>query len=635
MYKISIPISMNTLLDGEDLPRYLDDVRRCGAERVFLCGMGNIYTKNGRNYTHPDAVKNAIDYFRAAGLEVGVWISAFGHGKAIMPELAAGERVYTQITDVYGVSNENGSNCPMDENFVRDYCEGVRRIAELSPDMIMLDDDFRLTSRRGNGLTCLCPLHMAEYRRRIGEDIPLEKMEKLLLTGRKNRYRSEFLKLMGDSMRDFIKALRCTIDSVNPNIRFGVSDCYTWDMHGTDPVEIAKMAAGKNKPFARTIGAPYHSTNIIPVVESTRQFFAWAKDSGVEIFAEGDTYPRPRHNVPSKTLELFDLLLLANGGGDGILAYVEDYSCAYDYERGYVERFVRNKPIREGVKEIFDGKSPVGARVYSVPHKMEDWDLGDSVFKDSSLMIRIAQRSPSFDLLSSNSVPTSFADEGDYPLYIIGENARHVDLEKIGRGAILDAVAAKILAERGVDTGLLDASMTEALSEYYFRHGGSIGGVSSKALCKLTVKEGAEILSELRPNNSPASYLYENASGQRFYVLAIDLYKSWCMGGGANFLKSYYRQADITHAIEYIAGKRLPVVCERNPNLYILASKDSSGAMAVALANVWLDDIFSPEIRLDKDYTEIRFINCTGTLCGDRVTLSDIPPYGFSAFEVR
>ena len=61
MYKISVPISMNTLLDGENLPQYLDDLRRCGATRVFLCGMGNIYTENGRNYTHPEAVKRAID----------------------------------------------------------------------------------------------------------------------------------------------------------------------------------------------------------------------------------------------------------------------------------------------------------------------------------------------------------------------------------------------------------------------------------------------------------------------------------------------------------------------------------------------------------------------------------------------
>ena len=57
--------------------------------------------------------------------------------------------------------------------------------------------------------------------------------------------------------------------------------------------------------------------------------------------------------------------------------------------------------------------------------------------------------------------------------------------------------------------------------------------------------------------------------------------------------------------------------------------------MAVAVANVFLDDIYSPEIILDKEYNEIKFINCTGRLEGDKVILSDMTPYGFAAFEVK
>ena len=57
--------------------------------------------------------------------------------------------------------------------------------------------------------------------------------------------------------------------------------------------------------------------------------------------------------------------------------------------------------------------------------------------------------------------------------------------------------------------------------------------------------------------------------------------------------------------------------------------------MAVAIANVSLDDIFSPEIALDKEYSEIKFINCSGRLEGNKVILSDITPYGFAAFEVK
>lgn len=57
--------------------------------------------------------------------------------------------------------------------------------------------------------------------------------------------------------------------------------------------------------------------------------------------------------------------------------------------------------------------------------------------------------------------------------------------------------------------------------------------------------------------------------------------------------------------------------------------------MAVALANIFPDDIFSPEINLDREYSQIKFINCTGTLTGNKFILSDMHPYAFAKFEVE
>ncbi len=635
MYKTSIPLSLTTLTSESDLPRYLNDLKQCGAKRVFLCGFGNIHMKTGRNYTEPELIRKTVNYFQAAGLEVGLWVSSFGHGHVLMTEDGETDETvkYTQITDISGSANKAFSNCPLDKNFIRDFSAGIRSLAEFAPDLIMLDDDFRFNVRRNNRFACFCPLHLAEYYKRLGEKIPREKLESLILSGGKNKYRSVLFEVFRDSILDFIKTLRSAIDTVNPEIRLGVCDCKTWDMHGTDPIEIAKAAAGKTKPFARTNTAPYHNLNIIPALETTRQQFAWGKDSGVELFAEGDTYPRPRHNVPSKTLELFDLILRADGSADGMLLYVEDYDLNYDYERGYVNRYIRNRPLREGITEIFSGKTPVGVQVFSVPHKAENWDLGEFM-QDSSLMLIRAQDAPSRYLLSQNSIPTSFTNDGDYPFLIIGENARYIDLKKLIHGAILDAPAAKILEERGVDTGILDFEPTEPKEEFYLKHNETMYRVEAPALLRLTCRDSAEVMSVFYPGKSPASYRYENKNAQRFYVLAFDLYKSRLLGGGQNFMRSYYRQADLADSIAWIAGKPLPAFSKKHPNLYILASK-GNGAMSVALANVSVDDVFEPVIQLDQAYSEIRFLNCTGMLDGDRVILSDIPPYGFAAFEVK
>ena len=57
--------------------------------------------------------------------------------------------------------------------------------------------------------------------------------------------------------------------------------------------------------------------------------------------------------------------------------------------------------------------------------------------------------------------------------------------------------------------------------------------------------------------------------------------------------------------------------------------------MAVGLWNCFADDIKKPVVTLDKEYKEIKFINCEGELSGNKVTLSYMKPYSFAAFEVK
>jgi hypothetical protein len=101
-----------------------------------------------------------------------------------------------------------------------------------------------------------------------------------------------------------------------------------------------------------------------------------------------------------------------------------------------------------------------------------------------------------------------------------------------------------------------------------------------------------------------------------------------------NYYNNYFRQALLIKASEYIARKPLPIQCTKNPKLYSIVSKNN-GEMAVALFNIFPDDIFEPIITLDKAYKNIRFVNCDGILEGDTVKLTRMEPYGFAAFEVK
>ncbi|MBQ8732557.1 MAG: hypothetical protein IJY82_06990 [Oscillospiraceae bacterium] len=57
--------------------------------------------------------------------------------------------------------------------------------------------------------------------------------------------------------------------------------------------------------------------------------------------------------------------------------------------------------------------------------------------------------------------------------------------------------------------------------------------------------------------------------------------------------------------------------------------------MAVGLWNFFADPALSPTIALAREYSSITCINCDGRVDGNRVTLSDIPAFGFAAFEVK
>lgn len=207
-------------------------------------------------------------------------------------------------------------------------------------------------------------------------------------------------------------------------------------------------------------------------------------------------------------------------------------------------------------------------------------------------------------------------------------------MENLKYGAVLDVVAAKILKERGVDTGLISSSLFGFSGERFisddsvFRTGITLHSME----CKPEVK----VLSRLLPNDSIGSYLYENKDGKRFYVLAADVYGCHFRDNEfVEYYSNYYRQKQLQDALNWIGRKPLPATCERNPLLYIVATKnETKDAMSVALLNIFPDEILELSVNLDQSYSNIRFVNCNGKLIGDKVIISRVEPYGVSAFEV-
>ena len=211
-------------------------------------------------------------------------------------------------------------------------------------------------------------------------------------------------------------------------------------------------------------------------------------------------------------------------------------------------------------------------------------------------------------------------------------------------GMILDIEAAKILAEKGIDVGVHSFGSCDydipviqdcnpGFYEYYIDEDEKVGIYGALGSRELILDEKAALSSTIynRGREFPGSFYYENDEGMKFFVYNFDAQRANKVRGAS---KSYCRERQLAKAYEWLSEKPFPALCQGNPYLYTMCKKDDK-AMAVGLWNCFSDSIDEPEIKLDKRYSRIEFVNCDGTLSGDTVTLSKLGAYEFAFFEVK
>ena len=510
----------------------------------------------------------------------------------------------------------------------------LEEVARCGVALIQFDDDYRY-GFQDMGFGCACPLHRKRLAKLLGRPVSPEDLKEKLLSGGQNDLRDAFVKANGEALEAFAAAMRAHVDKADPTVRLGFCACITsWDLDGTTPDRLSRIMAGNTRPFYRLIGAPYWAAGrhwghrLCDVISLERSECSRRTDETIEIFSEGDTYPRPRYKTPAAFLEIFDIALRAAGCTDGILKYMQDYTAAADYETGYYEAARRNADAYAAANRFFGGKSCVGVRC---------WDKADK-YRTFSIPARIAGTCAAQDLafsatarfLAANSIPAVFEGEGTIGA-AFGDDVLAVPPEALRGGMILDVSAAARLTEQGVDVGARAFGEEIKVSvETYAENKGSVA-VPDAAARTLTLSPAAEVLSFYKKADGtrlPLSYEYRNAAGQRFLVYAFEGYFA-----GQDWFRQYYRQEQI-RAFAARCGKRLPAFCPGHPELYVLAKSDGA-KLAVGLWNCFPDPVCTPTVTVDGPYTRVEGFRCEAAVCEDEVTLqTDIPPYGFAFFEL-
>ena len=116
------------------------------------------------------------------------------------------------------------------------------------------------------------------------------------------------------------------------------------------------MLAGSTAPFLRFTGAPYWCNTakgrfpgqkLNAVIECARDQAAWSRGSGVEVYGEADSYPRPAYQSHANLIECFDIAMQAEGIRD--LKYIFDYRSSPTYEQKYYKLHLRHIPLYEHI----------------------------------------------------------------------------------------------------------------------------------------------------------------------------------------------------------------------------------------------------------------------------------------------
>lgn len=608
MYDIAVPCM--PLEPTYDREKALRDLRLMGAKRVFLALPFLSHDQEAMEKMYAD-LQPEIVFLQKEGFEVGVWFWSF--------RLVDKEAKYTVMVTAEGKAchGTTAKYCPWDEGFLGFMEEHLRRLAAMHPDLIMFDDDLAFGFASMDSPSCFCHLHREKMGQYLGEETPpVEGLYEKIFSGKKNKYRSAFLRSHGESLINFAKRMRAAVDSVEPSVRLGQCGCITtFDYDGVDSFTLSKILAGGTRPFLRLIGAPYwdpirlHGNSLSDVIELERMARSWYDGDDIEIFSEGDTYPRPRHRVPAAYLEIFDAALRAGGNMDGILKYALCYANSADYERGYVKAHQKNEKDLQTIAEVFSGLSAAGVRVYETMQKLEEADFShDKLTMD---LVRYQFFSAASRFMGHSSIPTTYHGQGCAGI-AFGENARALPDSALEKPLILDEHAARILWEKGIDVGAESfGGRFIPMGERYLQTG-ELETVIDYRLkpafaSEMVLKPGAKVQSQWnRPDGTvwPASYIYENSNGNRFLVLALDGFT--CID---SIYKNYSRQKQFMDFL----GEELAVCCPGNPELYTVCA-ESEDSLAVGFFNCFADPIEDLCANIPGNFSGGEFYRCSGKL---------------------
>jgi len=217
--------------------------------------------------------------------------------------------------------------CPRLKEHLRSH---FRRLAQVHPRVIWVDDDFRLHNHaplQWGG--CFCELHMAEYSRRAGRKVGREEFVRAVLQpGKPHPFRKVWLETSRDAMVDLARHIGDSVRSVSPDTQVGLmsSNPAVHCVEGRDWEGVLRgLAAGKapvNRPHLPAYAEPAAPDYLWNFSRISRLSVAMVPPD-TELYPELENWPHSRFSK-STSFTRFQVEAVAALGAPGITMDIFD-----------------------------------------------------------------------------------------------------------------------------------------------------------------------------------------------------------------------------------------------------------------------------------------------------------------------
>lgn len=301
-----------------------------------------------------DAIKPVQEQLRSIGVGTSLnpWTTIMhsDRGQKLNPALG-----FSTMVDINGRQAETMA-CPGDPGW-RDYIAArYAQYAQLQPEELWLEDDFRHYNHTPLKLACFCPRHMALYSAALGRQVSrAEFVAELLAPGEPTPARKAYLDVARAEMKTVAAQIERAVHAVSPHTRLALMTSFP-DWHAVEgrdwPGLFTALSGSQNTWVARPHLPAY---NEVAPLKYSRVFERYTRTTAAYLGDDAELLPELESYmyspfVKSKKFTQFQIETAALVGARGILLNLFDMiGNGIDESYGYAQMLADSKPFLNAV----------------------------------------------------------------------------------------------------------------------------------------------------------------------------------------------------------------------------------------------------------------------------------------------